>query len=90
MNAKNVRNFHVPLPHDLYDQLRSEAERSNTPATVLVRRAITFWLQQRKKAALHHAIAEYAAEYAGTEDDLDADLENASTARLLSELENGL
>ena len=89
MSAQDARNFHVPLSHDLYDQLRSEAERSNMPATVLVRRAIVFWLQQRKKAALHHAIAEYAGEYAGTGEDLDRDLEEAAAALLLSNQENG-
>jgi hypothetical protein len=31
MKRSAVRNFHVPLPNDLYNKLREEAGRSGSP-----------------------------------------------------------
>jgi hypothetical protein len=45
---------------------------------VVARYAIESWLRQQRKAAIHEAIAAYAAKVAGTLDDLDPDLEAAS------------
>ncbi len=87
MKDSTLRNFHVPLPEDLYGRLREEASRTKKPATVLARYAIEDWLEQRKKVELREAIAAYAARNAGTEHDLDEDLEEASVAHLLSEKE---
>ena len=75
MKRSTVRNFHVPLPDDLYDKLREEAGRSGSPATQLVRRAIEVLLEQRQRAALNDAIALYAAKHAGTASDLDVSFE---------------
>jgi hypothetical protein len=84
---KNIKkyNFHVPLPEDLYQKLREEALRSNQPATELARYAINYWLEVRKKQAIHEAIANYAAEYGGTDIDLDKELEFATIEHLLAE-----
>jgi predicted transcriptional regulator len=73
-----VRNFHLPLPDGLYRRLREAAERTNQPATTLARHAIDTWLRQHRRAMVREAIAEYAAQVAGTPDDLDKDLEAAS------------
>jgi hypothetical protein len=78
-----MRNFHLPLPEPLYAQLKSEAERQQVPATTLAREAIDQWLRQQARQARHDAIAAYAAEMAGTEFDLDPDLEAASIEHLL-------
>jgi predicted transcriptional regulator len=85
MKKTTLRNFHVPLPDDLYKQLYAEAKRSQQPATALARDAIAWWLQQRQKAALHEAICAYATHYAGTAADLDQALETASVEHLLAE-----
>jgi predicted transcriptional regulator len=74
----STRNFHLPLPAQVYSLLRDEASRANRPATVLARQAIEDWLRQRRKAATHDAIAAYVAEMAGTGADLDPALEAAS------------
>ena len=87
MKNSALRNFHVPLPEDLYGKLREEASRSKKPATVLARHAIEYWLKQRKKAALRETIAAYAAQHAGTDHDLNEDLEEASMEHLLAEKE---
>ena len=77
-----MKNFHLPLPEQTYRQLREEAARSGVAATVLAREAIGAWLEERRKRELHQAIAEYAAEMAGTPMDLDPDLEEASLEHL--------
>jgi predicted transcriptional regulator len=78
MGTGTLRNFHLPLPEDVYRTLREEAEAAKKPATVLARHAIEAWLRQRRKSALREAIATYAAGQAGGEADLDPTLEAAS------------
>jgi predicted DNA-binding protein len=84
------RNFHVPLPDELYKRLREEAERSEQPATVLAREAIDVWLRDREKATLHDAIADYAARHGGTAVDIDDELEEASVEHLVAEKEKAV
>ena len=95
-----MKNFHLPLQEEVYSQLRAEAERAQVPATELAREAIRQWLRLRERRARHNAIAAYAAEMAGTEFDLDPELEYAGidpltdgsvlSPELLSEVEDGL
>ena len=80
----DMRNFHLPLPDEVYRDLRAEAERTSKPATALARQAIELWLGHRRKVARHEAISAFAAQYAGGPWDLDADLEIASTEHLIS------
>lgn len=88
MKSVAERNFHVPLPKDVHAALRSEAERTGRPATVLAREAIESYLRRRRRIALHEAIAAYAAAHAGTPTDLDTALERAGVEHLL-DLEDG-
>jgi len=78
-----MRNFHLPLPEHTYVQLRAEAERTQVPATTLAREAIDSWLLQQARRARHDAITAYAAEMAGTDLDLDHDLESAGIEHLV-------
>jgi predicted transcriptional regulator len=80
-----LRNFHVPLPPNVYDQLRQEAERTNQTATSIVRQAIEYWLKQQKKAEERRQLAEYVEAMAGTAYDLDPDLEAAGIEFMLSQ-----
>ncbi len=82
-----LRNFHVPLPDEIYSELRAEAERAQQPATLLARMAIEAWLEERRAAALHAEIAAYAQRNGGTSFDLDPDFEAASL-ELWAKLEN--
>jgi predicted transcriptional regulator len=84
MPESGVRNFHLPLPDEVYRDLREEASRSSRPATALARQAIELWLHHRRKAASHEAITAFAAEHAGSSLDLDTDLEAASVEELIS------
>jgi hypothetical protein len=78
-----MKNFHLPLPDQVYDALKVEAQRSRIPTTSMARQAIQSWLAARRKAARKQAIADYAAEQAGTELDLDRSLEAATVEFLL-------
>jgi len=78
-----MKNFHVPLPEETYDHLRTAAERAQVPATALAREAIDLWLRQELRKIRHDAIASYAAEMGGTSLDLDADLESAAIEHLV-------
>ena len=82
MKTAAAHNFHVPLPAGIYSRLRSEAERQHKPATQLVKQVLEQWLEEQEKLALHEEIARYAVEAAGTGDDLDEQLEDASLEHL--------
>jgi hypothetical protein len=73
-----IRNFHLPLPEPTYRRLRDAAERTNQPATTLARYAIEAWLRQHRRAMVREDIARFAAETAGSREDLDEALEAAS------------
>ena len=79
-----MRNFHLPLSEQTYAHLRAEAERAGVPATTLAREAVDSWLRQQLRKARHDAIAVYAAEMAGTDLDLDPDLESAGIEHLVN------
>ena len=78
-----MKNFHLPLPEQVYAQLRAEADRNGVPATALAREAIDFWLRNQAKEARYNAIVTYATQMAGTDLDLDSDLESAGIESLL-------
>lgn len=78
------RNFHVPLPDDVYRALQAEAEQTQRPANALAREAIAQWLELRRQARIDQAILAYAEAVAGTPDDLDPALEAASLELSLS------
>jgi hypothetical protein len=83
MPTTTTKNLHVPLPDELNRDLRAEAKRSGQPATELAREAIRNLLEHRKREALYREIAAYAKAVAGTQQDLDSDLDAASVEHLL-------
>jgi len=78
-----MKNFHLPLPEDTYDQLRAASERTKVPATALAREAIDTWLREQARRVRHDAIVAYANQVAGTDLDLDPDLESAGIEQLV-------
>ena len=83
MPNATVKNFHLPLPERLYAELKDEAKKRGRPATAVARGAIASWLKQVRRSEIAEGIAAYAAKYAGTEFDLDKDLERAGIEALL-------
>src|SRR5881296_332237 len=79
---KQKRNFHLPLPEDLYQMLRVEAERRKRPATEIVREVLEEWQKRLRAETLHAEIADYASKHAGTTADLDPLLEAAGIETL--------
>lgn len=79
----SMKNFHLPLPDQTYDLLKAESERTKSPATSLAREAIDQWLRAQRRKATHDAISAYAEEMAGTQFDLDPDLEAAGIEFML-------
>ena len=77
-----TRNFHIPLPEQLYRRLKHAAERQHRPATQLAKQAVESWLEEHERLLLHEEIAHYAAQVAGSGDDLDETLEAASLEHL--------
>lgn len=70
--AEDMRDFHLPLPEQCHSQLRAESEGAQAPGT-----------EQPLRKARHDQIAAYAAEMAGTDLDLDPDLEAAGIESLV-------
>lgn len=87
MAEAHLRNLHVPLSESIYKLLRTEAEQTKKPATVLARQAIEGWLRRRQRAKIHQAVTAYASKFAGTEADLDPVLESASMEHIV-DIEN--
>ncbi len=85
MKTVATANFHLPLPQDLRDMLREEAERCGRPATALAREALIEWLEERRRSRLREEIAAYASACAGTSADLDEELEEAGVELLAGE-----
>ena len=77
-----MRNFHLPLPEGVYVDLKAQAERMKMPATSIAREAIESWLRHCRKVSRHQAISEFARDFAGTEYDLDAQLETAGAEHI--------
>lgn len=78
-----MKNFHLPLEEKTYVRLKTEAQRLQLPATAAAREAIDQWLLQQQRQARHDAIAVYATEMAGTQFDIDVDLEAAGVEHLI-------
>jgi len=83
-----MRNFHLPLPDDVYTDLRAEAQRTSKPATALARQAIELWLRHRRKVARHEAISTFATKHGGGPLDIDTELEKSSAEYLLATTES--
>lgn len=82
MKLSAMQNFHLPLPDELYRELKNESKRSGTPATQIARIAVAEWLKKQHAIAVHEELSAYAAAVAGTEHDLDSELAEAAIDRL--------
>lgn len=79
-----MRTFHLPLPDDVHEALRREAKADHRPATELARDALTGWLQARQRERVAKEIHRFALDFAGTELDIDPELEQAGVEHLLA------
>jgi hypothetical protein len=82
---KKTQNFHLPLSADLHMLLRQEAKKTGVPATTLAREALESWLRERQREELCSELNAYIADMAGSQADLDEDLERAGVEFLVNE-----
>ena len=85
MTSATSRNLHVPLPAELHERLRAEADRTGRPATAIARDAIASFLEAQRRTARSEAIRAFAQAHRGSELDLDAELEEAGLDHLATE-----
>lgn len=83
--ASSTKNFHIPLTTEMHDQLRQFAKERGQPASHLAREALQEWLAVQEAKRLQEEISRFARENAGTELDLDEDLERAGIGVVLRE-----
>lgn len=72
-----TKNFHVPLPEKLYNELRAAAAEQDQPATKFAQELMEVGLESWRRERRRAEIAAYAREVAGTSDDLDPVLERS-------------
>jgi len=76
--------MNVPLSTEMHAALFQEAKRAGKPATRIVREVLAEWLAARERARRDAEIERFAAEFAGTDVDLDPELEAAAVEALRS------
>lgn len=82
MTTTALKKLNLPLPLEMHEALFAESRDLGIPATRLVRSLLEDWLGDRRRARRKEEIRRFAMEHAGTELDLDPDLEAASTEEL--------
>ena len=81
-----TKNFHLPLPEALYDELRVAARDAGQPATRLAQELMRAGLDEWRRARRRREIAAYARQVAGSREDLDPELERAGIKPLVDDL----
>jgi len=82
MPAIATKKLNLPLPRRVHEALFVESRELGVPATRLVRSLLEDWLQERMRVRRRAEVRRFAMEHAGTELDLDPELEAAATAEL--------
>ena len=73
-----VTALELSLEDDVWNLLHDEAARTGRPTVSLVCDVVTNWARDRHRQRVAQEIAEFAAAYAGSDLDLDRDLETAA------------
>ena len=82
MSSGTVTKLELPLESDVWGMLQDEAVRSGRPTVSLVSDVVAKWVHERQRQRIAQEIAEFAATHAGSELDLDSDLESAALQTL--------
>ena len=76
-------NFHLPLPVAIHAELKAVARERGLPATELARDLVAQGLAHMRREARRDALRAFAEAVAGTELDLDRELEAAGVESLV-------
>jgi|CXWL01.1.fsa_nt_gi hypothetical protein len=77
-----VKNFHLPLPVELYQAFGLSAREEGIPATKLAKKILVEWLENRQRKKVYDEMTAFAKKFGGTGIDLDPDLEEAALESL--------
>ena len=83
--TNNKQNFHVPLPIDVYERLKLEAQHLQRPATEVARVAIEKQLHLIERSRIELELQTFIDDAAGSESDFDAAIALAGAEVILSE-----
>jgi hypothetical protein len=83
--ASATKNFHLPLPEELYNELRVAAREADQPATRFAQELMRSGLDEWRRVRRRQQIATYARQIAGSSEDLDPALERAGIKALAEE-----
>ncbi len=73
-----MKQLDVPLSEATFTALQKVAKERHEPVAVLAQRVLDTWLNEQQKHQRREAIRAYAEQMAGSEEDLDEVLEQAS------------
>ena len=82
MPVETMTTLELPLEGDVWGLLQDEAARVGRPTVSLVCDVVVNWVRDRQRQRVAQEIAEFAAAHAGSELDLDRDLETAALQTL--------
>jgi len=82
MSPSPTKKLNLPLSEEMHAALFDEARRTGVPATRLARAALEEWLENRKREARKEEVRRFALKHAGSEHDLDHDLERMAAEEL--------
>ncbi len=74
----SVLKMELPLDSDVWSLLQDEAARSGQPTASLASHVLAQWVHERQRQRVAEEIAEFAAAHAGSDLDLDHELEMTS------------
>ena len=83
MSSVSVTKMALPLDADVWGLLQDEATKSGQPAVSLVSHVVGEWVRERHRQRVAQEIAEFAAAHAGSNLDLDQELESAALQNIL-------
>jgi hypothetical protein len=78
-----TKNFHLPLPEALYDELRAAAREVDQPATRFAQELMRAGLHEWRRARRRQQIVAYAHQVADSSEDLEPELEAAGIDSLI-------
>ncbi len=78
MSTLAFKKLNLPLPSEMHEAILVEAKALGIPATRLIRSVLDAWLEDRRRTLRRAEIRRFATACAGTEFDLDQELEAAA------------
>jgi len=82
MTTTTFKKLNLPLPSEMHEALFAESREMGLPATRVVRSLLEDWLRERRRARRRDEVRRFAMACAGSDLDLDPELEAAAAEEL--------